>query len=293
MFIKLSNCINLLFLGIFTITQANSSAICFVDQSKIPQKIDHSPMLSPKDSLISTQISGHWVDILYPESPQSKGNILVLPGWSFSRQDWCQKADLCKKASAEGYCLIFPEMGKSIYASQLYPETRDDWRQYPTLDWVLNAMIEQLQEEYQLLTSDQNNYLLGLSTGGRGVALIALKRPNLFKAAAALSGDFDQTKMPKDNLMRGFYGEYKKFPDRWEGVDNPQKQIEKFHTPIYLGHGKLDKIVPPNQTLHFYQALQHAHPKLKIVLHMPDAAHNYAYWGSETDAVLDFYKTLK
>ena len=245
------------------------------------------------DSLISIKISGHWVDILYPDTAHPKGNILVLPGWSFSRQDWCQKADLCKKALAEKYCLIFPEMGKSIYASQCYPETRKDWLQYPTLAWVLDSLLPHLQENYKLLRNNQKNYLLGLSTGGRGVALIALRKPKLFNAAAALSGDFDQTKMPQDNLMKGFYGDYTMFPERWEGKDNPQMQIKDFKTPIYLGHGKLDKIVPPTQTLEFYKALQQANPALKIILHMPNAAHDYAYWGSETKAVLDFFNAAQ
>ena len=284
---KTSNCINLLFLGVFILISTTIKSKSFSNQFTC-KEFEHMTC-SLDDSLISIKISGHWVDILYPDSFNPKGNILVLPGWNFSRQDWCQKANLCKKALTEEYCLIFPEMGKSIYASQHYPETRKDWLQYPTLTWVLDSLFPHLQENYNLLQNHQKNYILGLSTGGRGVALIALRKPELFKGAAALSGDFDQTKIPQDNLMKGFYGDYDKFPQRWEGKDNPQKLVKNFKTPIYLGHGKLDKVVPPDQTLKFYQALRQANPALKVILHLPNAAHDYAYWGSETEAILDFF----
>ncbi|MDX2303058.1 MAG: prolyl oligopeptidase family serine peptidase [Microscillaceae bacterium] len=242
-----------------------------------------------KDTVMTVKIDEIFVDIFYPGVDRSVGNILVLPGWNFPRQDWCQKSSLCRKASEAGYCLIFPEMGKSVYSGEFYPETLQEWKVYPGKKWVLDSLIPTLQKKYHLLKNNQKNYLLGLSTGGRGVALIALERSDLFKAGAALSGDFDQTQMPQDRLMIGFYGSYQQFPERWKGEDNPQMQIAKFQIPLYLGHGKQDKIVPPEQTLHFYEALKKAHPQLNLKLNMPDAGHDYAYWDSELKAVLEFF----
>ncbi|NJK84110.1 MAG: alpha/beta hydrolase, partial [Saprospiraceae bacterium] len=185
-----------------------------------------TPLL-PLDSLQTLLIGGHLVDIMQP-SGEIKGNIIVLPGWDFSRKDWCQKSSLCAQALARGYRLILPEMARSVYAAEYYLETRTDWLRYPNKIWCTDSLVPALQQRYGILLPEQKNFVLGLSTGGRGAALLSLALPELFTAAAALSGDFDQTKMPADNLMRGYYGEYSKFPERWKGVDNPVYQADKF-----------------------------------------------------------------
>lgn len=287
-------CLGLMFLWLFMFCTLQKNTWEHLQKTPLSAdslKIEDVQAFKPiKDTLITKVIAGHAVDILYPPVEHPLGNILVFPGWNFPRQDWCLHSSLCRRASAAGYCLIFPEMSKSVYSSEYYPETLKEWRIYPTQTWVTDTLISNLQKEDHLLLAEQKNYLLGLSTGGRGVALIALARPELFRAAAALSGDYDQTKMPQDRLMTGFYGSFGSFPKRWHGKDNPQDRIAEFRTPIYLGHGKLDKIVPPDQTLHFYEALHQQKPSLKVMLHMPDAGHDYAYWDSELEAVLGFFK---
>lgn len=242
-----------------------------------------------KDTLITLTIAGHTVDIRTPNG-KVKGNIIVLPGWSFAKDDWCKNSTLCVKAIAEGYRLILPEMNKSVYSSEFYPETIKDWEKFPNKAWIIKEMIPTLQKKHDILLTSQKNFILGLSTGGRGVALIALAKPDLFVASAALSGDFDQTLMITDRLMIGYYGNYNQFKNRWEGEDNPTKQAKHWKTPIYLGHGKQDNIVPVAQTQVFYNALKKYHPKLKIKLNLPDASHDYKYWDSEVDNMLDFFE---
>ena len=184
-------------------------------------------------------------------------------------------------------------MGKSIYQEINYPETRTEWRSFPTRKWLSDTLITLLQKKYSLLLKNENNYLVGLSTGARGVALVLLDFPDLFKGAAALSGDYNQLKMPSDNLMAGFYGTFDKFKERWKKTDNPIFRIKEYRTPLYLGHGKLDKVVPPEQTIMFYDSLKKYHPGLKTKLNMPDAQHDYNYWGSEVDNILKFFGILK
>jgi pimeloyl-ACP methyl ester carboxylesterase len=262
-----------------------------------PFRLDAKPVVSKKnqtnpklDSSLVLKISGHEVWILSPTHIPTRGNIIVLPGWSYSKEDWCKNSNLCQKALAKGYRLIMPEMGKSVYSSQFYPETIADWKKYPHKSWLVQEMIPTLQKEYNILLENQSNFLLGLSTGGRGVALLALALPKLFKAGVALSGDFDQTKTPGDRLMIGYYGAYHIFKSRWEGEDNPVFQAHRFQTPLYLGHGKQDKIVPAEQTKTFYEALRKANPNLRLHLHLIDAAHNYFYWNSELDNVFGFFE---
>ncbi len=235
-------------------------------------------------------ISGIKTEFLFPHENIS-GSILVLPGWNFSRTDICENSEFCNLALKKGYVLIMPDMQKSVYASQLYPETRNDWRSFPTLTWVIDSLISYCQKELKLLLPGQNNFLFGISTGGRGVAMISIYSENIFIAGAALSGDYNQLADTSDNLMRGYYGEFFKFPERWKGKDNPLMNANKLKIPLFLAHGKSDNIVPFNQTLNFYDTINKLNPGIghKIVL-KDNAGHNYKFWGSEYNEVFDFFQ---
>ncbi|MEM9981997.1 MAG: alpha/beta hydrolase-fold protein [Bacteroidota bacterium] len=252
-------------------------------------------MYDSLQSFQTLQIGKHLVDIALPkESVTIKGNLLILQGFNFPKDDWCKKSSLCKKALAEGYVLIMPEMGKSVYATKLYPETREDWRHYPTKTWLVDTVFSHLQEKYGLLLSSQQNYMIGLSTGARGIALVALDHPTLFTACAALSGDYDPTRVPNDRLITAYYGAYELFPTRWAQVDNVVAKIEEWRTPIYLGHGKRDKVVAWEETQWFYDQLIQQAPEFPVKLSLLEIyGHDYTYWDFEVDRVLDFFDTIK
>jgi dipeptidyl aminopeptidase/acylaminoacyl peptidase len=181
-------------------------------------------------------------------------------------------------------------MGQSIYASKYFPETRTDLAKYPTGTWLCDTAMVFLQTNFNIFSTGKN-YILGLSTGGRGVALVCERKPGLFDAAAALSGDFDQTAMPNDNLSTLIYGSYSKFKDRWKQIDNPGNDAAKINTPFYLGHGKRDKIVPVSQTTNFFNVLKKLHPKLDLVLHIAEKkGHDFGYWRSELPEVWKFFE---
>lgn len=258
--------------------------------------IDTMPLPKGIDSFMTLNIAGHAVDIAPPDSGVAyRGNLIILQGYNFPKHDWCQKApELCRRARAEGYLLIMPEMGRSLYSSAFFAETRSDMKKYPLRTWLVDSVFSYLNERHNILLARQNNYILGLSTGAHGAALIALDRPNLFNAIAALSGDYDQTKIPNDPLIVMYYGNYKNNTKRWTEVDNVLWQIKNWNTPIYLGHGQMDKVVPPAQTRLFYDSLLLHFDSAKVQLNEPKTmAHDYKYWGSETEAVLQFFKKFQ
>ncbi len=217
------------------------------------------------------------------------GDVLVLPGWNFSRKEWQTQTRLLKIAEVKKLRLVFPEMLKTLYESQYFPETRMRWAPAPGSQWIKELLIPELRK-YGLFMPGGRNFLLGLSTGGRGVALIALSNPGLFTAGAALSGDFNQAEMPADRLMSAVYGPFSQFKERWTGIDNPRSMIEKWTMPIYLGHGKRDAVVPFAQTSGFYKALTAAHPDLCVKFSAPEnAGHDFNYWSSEVEPAIDFF----
>ncbi|MCX6244713.1 MAG: prolyl oligopeptidase family serine peptidase [Bacteroidetes bacterium] len=230
------------------------------------------------------------VDFRFPATV-SCGTILVLPGWNFSKTNVCERSEFCSSAKERGYALVLPEMLKSVYSSELYKETRADWRRYPTLRWITDTLIPYCRLHFGLFNRGDKNFLYGISTGARGVALVAENTGDLFMAGAALSGDYDQTAMPDDKLMTGYYGPYQQFSDRWEGKDNPFLHSDRLKIPLFLAHGKKDAVVPCSQTTAFYNKIAAENPVRGQILQLSDTCgHNYAFWNSCTRQVLNFFR---
>ena len=249
-----------------------------------------------KDFPLDTTIILHnvAVDISWPAG-KTIGFILVLPGWNFNREDVCKNSDFCNMAKQSGYCLIMPEMGKSAYLFGIFKETREDWVHYPTIRWVIDTLIPYCQRKLKILLPENKNFLFGISTGGRGVAQIAMNTGNLFIAGAALSGDYNQLLQKDDKLMIGYLGPYEKFPSRWKGKDNPFMRAGQLKIPLYLGHGRLDKIIPVEQTTSFFERISSLNPQLGHIKHIDEnGGHNYNYWNSEMQCIFAFFyeKTL-
>lgn len=240
------------------------------------------------------KVNDVFYDIYIPRN-SLVGTILVLPGWNFPRTSWIENSDLVEYADKYGYALILPEMGKTIYASTYYPETEMKWNAIPGGEFIKTRFLREIQTRHNLLQPGQYNTLLGLSTGGRGVALIALENPNLFKAGASLSGDFSQENMPNDNLMTAVYGPFSENRDRWLGRDNPQSRREEWTMPLFLAHGTEDDIVPESQSRLFYESLQEVHQNQVIIEYFPveGAKHDYDFWNSQLENVFSFYEKIR
>lgn len=217
--------------------------------------------------------------------------ILVLPGWDYPRTQWVEDTPLVEYANQYGYALILPEMLVTIYESAYYPETEMKWNQLPGGQFIKERFIPTIQQRHHLLKSGQDNTLLGFSTGGRGVALIALENPELFIAGASLAGDFSQDNMPNDNLMTAVYGSFEQFPERWTGRDNPQARVAEWKMPLYLAHGQADSVVPPAQSRLFYQALVNHHGTNIIVEYraIAGAGHDAKFLTQELPNVFEFF----
>mgnify|MGYP002628291631 CR=1 FL=1 len=250
-------------------------------------------------SLVDTTIvfkreKGSSVNVHYKEFKDTFGfnigTIVLLPGWNYSSLDWCTKTEMCALAKEWGFNLILVDMSKSIYSSQNYPQTRADMKRYATRTWFKDTLVPFFQKEYGVLLEGGNNYVLGLSTGGRGSTLLCLDLPEIFRKGASLSGDYNQASMPKDNLMNIFYGSYSKYKDRWTGEDNVVYNLDKFEVPFYIGHGLKDNVVPFAQAQEFYDSLQVLNSDLEIKFHVDSTAkHTYEYWASEVDKVFAFF----
>jgi len=216
--------------------------------------------------------------------------LLVLPGWNVPRTVSVEKTSLIEYAEQYGYALILPEMGQTLYESSYYRETKLKWHPIPGGKFIKEQFIPTIQQRHNLLKPGQHNTMLGFSTGGRGVALIALENPELFVAGASLAGDFSQENTPTDRLMTAVYGSFTNFPQRWQGKDNPQARVAEWKMPLYLSHGTADDVVPESQSRLFYEALVKYHGDIITVQYdaIEGAGHGSNFIEGQLDKVFQF-----
>lgn len=228
-----------------------------------------------------------------PEDIAIKGSILLLHGWNLPAADWCEKTSLCEKALQKGYVLIIPDYGKSNYILEIYPQTNPNYIKYPTLTWILEEHIPIFQNELGILLPGQNNFIAGISTGARGASLMAYYKPEIFKAIASLSGDFNICAMQNEYLYYSFLGHYSDFPERWKN-ECFAYDCKNFKPAIYIAHGQADKTSPVEQSIMMYDSLNNQNPKLFVKSNFhPAAGHNYEYWEYETDNIIEFFENLQ
>ncbi len=227
------------------------------------------------------------IKILVPE--KIRGNLLILHGWNLPADELCSKTSLCKMALDSGYVLIIPDFGKTTYQWQNYPETLKKYLKYPTRHWMQDTFLMEMQK-LNLLNGNERNFVYGVSTGGRGAALLALENPSIFKAAACLSADFDHSNLGDEPINNGFYGSQKLFPERRTGKDNIYNRAAEFTNALFLTHGKNDKVCTVTQTSDFSIKLAQANPNLKVETELDTKGdHTYAWWDKKTLPILQFF----
>lgn len=245
----------------------------------------------PADTAFTFQVGSRSVEIIWPDKPTGR-TLLCLPGWNLPATDWRTKTKLVEEAGRLGYTVVLPEMGKSVYARQVYPETRAEWRGEACLPWLADTLITILSLDHGLFSHSMKHAVVGLSTGGRGALLLAAERPDLFAVCAALSGDFLPQLIPQDNLMRGWYGPMDQFPERWKGEEHPPGRLGRLCCRLLVAHGKQDQVVPVEQSEAILQQLKRR-PYLEVESWLPDsAAHDYAFWSSCTPRIVALLEKL-
>ena len=226
---------------------------------------------------LARTVAGHAVDVRSPRGAVA-ADVLVLPGWNYDKALWGERTDLYRIADSLGWRLVMPQMLRSIYAQRFYPQTQAGYRGSPTLAWVTDSLLPVLQG-LGLFDPRGTNYLIGLSTGARGVARVAWATDTLFAAGFAVSGDYAHTDTT-DRLLIQSYGPYGQFRARW-AQDEPLSAAASIRVPLYLAHATDDVVVPAAQSVALAAELALAHGRGHSYIELsPTGGHTWPYWGA-------------
>jgi len=211
--------------------------------------------------------------------------VLALHGWGHSAVQFKKEGELGRWSDESGVVIAVPDMGKTVYETKLYPETRGAWSSVPGTRWVGEVVLPYLRANYAVLPDRGHTAIVGYSTGGRGALLVAQKYPE-FAFAASLSGTFDLFALDPNTgeyrIHAAVYGDRKRFPARWSKDDGVSADLvaKLRDTEVFLAHGGEDKTVPFAQSEAMAQALT---PSGARVTHatVKGAAHDWAFWNAQ------------
>ncbi len=222
--------------------------------------------------------------------------LIVLHGYRQTPADWETRTPIAEYADRYGLVLVCPAMTTTLYESKYYPESVNRWASVPGGEFIADILVRFLRKNYGLAGDRERTGIFGISTGGRGALMLAARHPRLFGAAAGLSGDYDASSMKNDRILTLVFGAYEEHRERWEDEANVLKRAAALKkTPVYLGHGGRDRVVPPSQTTLLADCLKTlaenggGYELTVEEAKSAGAGHDWRYWGSLVPEVLEFF----
>ncbi len=121
-------------------------------------------------------------------APTNKYPVLyLLHGLWGSEVDWCEKGHLTDHASRYELIVVMPDAGNSWYVnSAVNPRDRFE-------DFIVNDLRDTVESRYSIDTT--RRAIAGLSMGGYGAFMLALRHPGMFRFAGGLSSAIS---LPRD-----------------------------------------------------------------------------------------------
>jgi len=121
----------------------------------------------------------------YEVSQQRFPVLYLLHGWNGDYTNWCTLTNIAAYSKNLPLIIVTPDGQNSWYVNS---ETTPADRFY---DYVASDLISAIDAEYRTFASPHRRAIAGLSMGGYGSLLVALKHPEMFAVAGSISGAFD------------------------------------------------------------------------------------------------------
>lgn len=236
----------------------------------------------------------------YETSTRRYPVLYLLHGYSDDETGWSQfgEAHLIAERLLQGgqippMILVMPDAGVTWYINNANGKVKYE-------DFFIKEFIPHIDEQYRTRPSKEYRAVAGLSMGGYGALIYAIKYPELFAAAAPLSAAIrtdEEMKTSPDEAYHRFFGHI--YGDNLKGEDRlsahwyqysvlklvettPTEHLRKVR--YYIDCGDDDYLIKGNMVLHA------AFMELKIPheFRVRDGAHNWTYWRSALPDVLKF-----
>ncbi len=209
--------------------------------------------------------------------------LYLLHGISQDASAWPRFSTIESVAAAYGLVVVMPSVGRSFYVDL------PNGQKYFT--YLTEELPQYVADVFGLKPLREDTLIAGISMGGYGTFKAALIRPELYSAAASISGflslEFIKA-FPNDPRLpefRSLFGDLDKLtgsehdPAVWlqRAAKNPAGLPR-----LYIACGKQEDVYPLSGL--FYAACRSL--GISVEYHEEDAGHNWLFWNPEIQRFL-------
>ena len=225
--------------------------------------------------------------------------LYLLHGLGGSEENWSNPERGNMQAICDAYFAEHPFEKRVVVmpdgGNRWYRDSLDDSSKYET--FFFTELIPDVESHFRI--SSENRAIAGLSMGGYGSLLYALRHPDYFTACYAMSAAI----RTKDELENVDFNEFKK---RYSSGDSMSENDERFGDYFYSNdpHTLVGKLSDDNKktlrilldcgdddsllkgNLAFFKTARDN--KVKCELRVRDGAHTWQYWREALPLALEF-----
>ncbi len=208
--------------------------------------------------------------------------IVMLHGYSGNQDQWNEDADLQALSDKYNILLVLPDGGYDSWwldTDLLSGRNYDTHLHQELTIWVVETLNGS--------ANPTQHGIMGLSMGGFGAFLQALKHPSSYAAAASLSGVMDITRHPNSWGLAKSLGRYTNNRKKWDS-NNPlnltQRPLKRPLPDFLLICGRDDFAFPENQ------AMIHQMKRMGYSAELKEeaGAHTHTFWKTHVEAAIEF-----
>ena len=232
----------------------------------------------------------------YETSTRDYPVLYLLHGYTDDHTGWIQFGEvhhIATKAIREGQAtpmiIIMPDAdtGTPGYTNALSGKWNYE-------DFFFKELLPHVEERFRIKKNKRFRAIAGLSMGGGGSFIYALRRPDLFSSAAPLSASlgpqsleemkrYDYLGFDKTQYNQKDFDRYSKRNNPLELVD--QMTLEKLNSVRwYIDCGDDDYLYKANSLMH----IKMRDKGVKHEFRIRDGGHSWSYWRSALPSVLSF-----
>src|ERR1700761_5931211 len=221
--------------------------------------------------------------IAYATGQQRYPVLYLLHGWQGSETDWIKRTHLTELAAMYQLIIVTPRADNSWYVNSA-TKPADHYA-----DYLLDDVIHEVDSHYRTTADAQHRAIAGLSMGGYGALLFALKRPALFSFAASISGAFSgpsgiEAVMPqlKPSIDQA-YGASGSATRKLNDLDSFIAAADPTTLPyLFLECGSSDPLLPSNRRV----VSELSTYKVRYEYRELPGAHTWSFWDNSLSPML-------